>query len=74
MASAIAAFRQDREKPALLWWLFWQRFVYRQMLYFTVWKSLWMALGGVRQGWNKLVRKGTVNIGGTGKNAEGVSA
>ena len=74
LGGALLAFRMDREKPGLLWWLFWQRFVYRQMLYFTAWKSLWMALGGVRQGWNKLARKGTVNIGGAGKNVESASA
>ena len=75
LGGALIAFRLDREKPGLLWWLFWQRFVYRQLLYVTAWKSLWMALGGVHQGWNKLVRKGTVNIGGAPKkNAEGASA
>jgi cellulose synthase/poly-beta-1,6-N-acetylglucosamine synthase-like glycosyltransferase/peptidoglycan/xylan/chitin deacetylase (PgdA/CDA1 family)/spore germination protein YaaH len=55
------AFRLDREKPRLLWWLFWQRFVYRQLMYAVLWKSLVTALQGARAGWGKTDRKGSVN-------------
>jgi len=61
LGSALA-FRLDRERWSLLLWLFWQRFVYRQLLYGVVWKALWTALIGFRQGWGKLARKGTVNL------------
>lgn len=60
IAGALVAFRLDRERLSLLWWLFWQRFVYRQLLYVVAWKSLLTALGGAAQSWNKLLRKGTV--------------
>jgi cellulose synthase/poly-beta-1,6-N-acetylglucosamine synthase-like glycosyltransferase len=62
LAGAAAAVRMDREDAGLLWWLFWQRFVYRQMLYGVIWKATWTALSGFRQGWGKLARKGTVSL------------
>ena len=62
MAGAFVAVRMDREDKSLLWWLFWQRFVYRQMLYVVIWKSLWTAIAGHRAGWNKLARRGTVAV------------
>lgn len=62
LAGSAIAIRMDREDSSLLWWLFWQRFVYRQMLYVVIWKATWTALSGFRQGWNKLARKGTVSL------------
>ena len=62
LAGAFVAVRMDKEDKSLLWWLFWQRFVYRQMLYVVIWKSLWTAIAGHRAGWNKLARRGTVAI------------
>ena len=62
LIGSLAAFRLDKEKPGLIWWLFWQRFVYRQMMYAVVWKSLVNALRGAKQGWGKLERKGTVRV------------
>lgn len=62
LAGAFVAVRIDKEDKSLLWWLFWQRFVYRQMLYVVIWKSLWTAIAGHRAGWNKLARRGTVAI------------
>jgi len=61
LAGAYAAFTLDREKKALLGWLFWQRFVYRQLMYAVVLKSFKTALHGIQAGWGKLERKGTVN-------------
>lgn len=59
-AGALLAFRFDKENPSALVWLFWQRFLYRQLMYGVVLKSLRTALQGLRTGWGKLERKGTV--------------
>ena len=59
LAGALVAYRLDRERPHDLWWLFWQRFVYRQVMYAVVIKSLRRAVVGRRTGWGKLQRKGT---------------
>jgi cellulose synthase/poly-beta-1,6-N-acetylglucosamine synthase-like glycosyltransferase/peptidoglycan/xylan/chitin deacetylase (PgdA/CDA1 family)/spore germination protein YaaH len=60
LAAAFVAFRLDRERLRDLWWLFLQRFVYRQTLYYVLWKSVVSALKGRRRGWGKLRRMGTV--------------
>jgi cellulose synthase/poly-beta-1,6-N-acetylglucosamine synthase-like glycosyltransferase/peptidoglycan/xylan/chitin deacetylase (PgdA/CDA1 family) len=52
----------DREKKRLLWWLFWQRFIYRQVMYAVVWRSLRTAVIGRHAGWGKLERKNTATI------------
>jgi cellulose synthase/poly-beta-1,6-N-acetylglucosamine synthase-like glycosyltransferase len=59
-AGALLAFRFDKENPTALVWLFWQRFLYRQLMYGVVLKSVRTALRGLRTGWGKLERKGTV--------------
>lgn len=56
------AFRMEREPTRRLWWLFLQRFVYRQIMYGVIYKSLATALSGVRAGWGKLDRKATVTL------------
>jgi poly-beta-1,6 N-acetyl-D-glucosamine synthase len=61
LLSAVA-FRFDRERLRTLWWLFWQRFLYRQLMYAVLWKALAGAVGGVAHGWGKVERKGTVGI------------
>ena len=60
LVAALVAFRLDRERLRYLWWLFWQRFVYRQTLYYVLWKSMVSALKGRRTAWGKLRRMGTV--------------
>ena len=60
LVAAAIAYRLDREDPRDLWWLFWQRFVYRQMMYAVLWKSVVTAMKGKRQGWGKLDRTGAV--------------
>lgn len=60
LAGAILAFWMDRERLRLLVWLFWQRFGYRQIMYVVGWKAVLRAIAGMRQGWGKLERKGTV--------------
>jgi len=61
LAAAAVAFRLDREDPKQLWWLFWQRFVYRQTMYYVLWKAIVGAVKGKRFGWGKLQRTGTVS-------------
>jgi len=60
LGGAILAYALEREAPWDLVWMFWQRFIYRQLMYMVVWKSLRHALVGRRAGWDKLERKGTV--------------
>ncbi|MBI5168137.1 MAG: glycosyltransferase [Candidatus Eisenbacteria bacterium] len=59
LLGASIAIALDRERRRLLWWLFWQRFVYRQVMYAVVWRSLRRALDGHSAGWGKLERKNT---------------
>jgi peptidoglycan-N-acetylglucosamine deacetylase len=64
LIGAFVAYWLDRERYRDLWWLFWQRFVYRQLMYAVLWKSVVTAIKGKRQGWGKLERKGTVQLAG----------
>ena len=60
LLGALVAFLLDREKLRGLWWLFFQRLVYRQIMYGVLLKSLVHALRGAAAGWGKVERKGTV--------------
>src|SRR5207248_8936337 len=60
LIGSLVAFRLDREDPRVLVWLFWQRFLYRQLMYAVLLKSVKTAVSGMRAGWGKLERKGTV--------------
>ena len=58
--SACFAFLLERkERWRLLWWLFLQRFCYRQVMYYVMIKSVAMAVRGPVVGWGKLERKAT---------------
>lgn len=57
---ALVAFRLEGRKIGMLRWLFLQRFVYRQIMYGVLLKSIWTAFQGARQGWGKLDRKANV--------------
>lgn len=60
-AGAFAAFMMEKaEQKKLLWWLFIQRFGYRQVMYWVMVKSVFTALRGAIVGWGKLERKATV--------------
>ncbi len=61
---SLAAFRLEREDMKQLWWLFWQRFVYRQTMYYVLWQALIGAMKGKAQGWGKLQRTGSVRFAG----------
>ena len=60
LIGSLVAYKLDREDPKVLVWLFWQRFLYRQLMYAVVLKSIKTAVSGIRAGWGKLERKGTV--------------
>jgi poly-beta-1,6 N-acetyl-D-glucosamine synthase len=62
LIGSLVAFRLDRENNKMLVWLFWQRFLYRQLMYAVLIKSVTTALSGMRTGWGKLERKGTVKV------------
>ncbi|HEV8661465.1 MAG TPA: glycosyltransferase [Thermoanaerobaculia bacterium] len=62
LIGAAVAFKLDREDGRMLVWLFWQRFLYRQLMYAVLLKSIKTAISGMRTGWGKLERKGTVEF------------
>ncbi len=59
LAAALAFALERREQWSLLWWLFLQRFCYRQVMYYVMVKSFGVALHGKIVGWGKLERKAT---------------
>lgn len=59
---ASLAIAMDKGNPRLLPWLFIQRLVYRQVMYYVILKSVVMALRGGAVGWDKFERKGTAQI------------
>ena len=61
-AACFAFILEKREQWRLLWWLFLQRFCYRQVMYYVMIKSVSTAFSGVVVGWGKLERKATVEI------------
>jgi cellulose synthase/poly-beta-1,6-N-acetylglucosamine synthase-like glycosyltransferase/peptidoglycan/xylan/chitin deacetylase (PgdA/CDA1 family)/spore germination protein YaaH len=63
--AAILAFALERKESwGLLIWLFWQRFFYRQLMYYVAVKSTLTSLRGAVVGWGKLERKATVRTTG----------
>src|SRR5688500_18794883 len=59
LAACFAFLLERRERWSLLWWLFLQRFCYRQVMYYVMIKSVAMALRGPVVGWGKLERIAT---------------
>lgn len=57
---ALPAMILDKEDVRLVAWLPLQRFVYRQLMYVVILKSLYTAVHGSIVGWGKIERKGTV--------------
>ena len=53
---------EKREQKNLLWWMFIQRFGYRQVMYWVMVKSVYTAIRGAVVGWGKLERKATVQV------------
>jgi cellulose synthase/poly-beta-1,6-N-acetylglucosamine synthase-like glycosyltransferase/peptidoglycan/xylan/chitin deacetylase (PgdA/CDA1 family)/spore germination protein YaaH len=60
VAAAFAFILEKKEHWRLLWWLFLQRFCYRQVMYYVMIKSVAVAARGSTVGWGKLDRKATV--------------
>jgi cellulose synthase/poly-beta-1,6-N-acetylglucosamine synthase-like glycosyltransferase len=60
LAAAFAFVLEKDEQWSLLWWLFLQRFCYRQVMYYVMVKSVLRAVQGAVVGWGKLERKATV--------------
>jgi peptidoglycan-N-acetylglucosamine deacetylase len=63
VSACFAFLLERRERWRLVWWLFLQRFCYRQVLYYVMIKSVAMAIRGPVVGWGKLERKATVEAG-----------
>ncbi len=59
-AACFAFLLERNERWRLLWWLFLQRFCYRQVMYYVMVKSVATAVNGAVVGWGKLERKATV--------------
>ena len=66
MAGAALAFAYEKEDYRKLVWMIPQRFIYRQLMYYILFKSFNKALKGELQGWGVLKRTGNV------KQVEGV--
>jgi cellulose synthase/poly-beta-1,6-N-acetylglucosamine synthase-like glycosyltransferase len=62
VAASFAFLLEKREHWRLLWWLFLQRFCYRQVMYYVMIKSVAVAARGTTVGWGKLDRKATVEV------------
>ncbi len=61
--SAVLAFALERtENVRLLVLLFWQRFFYRQVMYYVAVRAVIASLKGSAVGWNKVERKATVQL------------
>jgi hypothetical protein len=57
---SVMAFSFEKEKFYRLIWLIPQRFVYRQLMYVVLFKSISRAIKGEGQGWGSLKRTGNV--------------
>jgi hypothetical protein len=62
VSACFAFLLERRERWRLLWWLFLQRFCYRQVMYYVMVKSVATAARGALVGWGKLERKATVEV------------
>jgi len=51
-----------KEDWKLLFWLFWQRLLYRQVMYYIAAKSVFAALRGRSVAWAKVERKATIPL------------
>jgi peptidoglycan-N-acetylglucosamine deacetylase len=60
IAGAALAFAFDKEDYKKLLWIIPQRFIYRQLMYYVLIKSVRKAMKGEIQGWGKLKRTGNV--------------
>ncbi|MBV8388196.1 MAG: glycosyltransferase family 2 protein, partial [Mucilaginibacter sp.] len=61
---AIIAFRMEREDYKKLVYIIPQRFIWRQLMYYVLFKSIRKALKGELSGWGVLKRTGSVSVKG----------
>ncbi len=59
---SLIAFAFEKEKPYKLIWLLPQRFVYRQLMYVVLFRSIRKAIKGETQNWGILKRTGNVKL------------
>lgn len=62
VAVSLVAFLFEKEKPYKLIWLLPQRFVYRQLMYIVLFRSIRRAIKGEMQSWGVLKRTGHVKL------------
>jgi len=62
VAVSLLAFMFEKQKPFKLIWLLPQRFVYRQLMYVVLFRSIRQAIKGETQGWGVLKRTGNVKL------------
>lgn len=62
LITSLYAFGLEKENPKPLIWLLIQRVVYRQLTTYVVLKSIISIFKGIMVGWNKLQRKGNVEL------------
>ena len=60
VAGAALAFAFEKEDYTKLIWMIPQRLIYRQMMYYIIFKSFYRAIKGELQGWGSLKRTGSV--------------
>jgi cellulose synthase/poly-beta-1,6-N-acetylglucosamine synthase-like glycosyltransferase len=64
LSTTVAFLLERKEDWQLLVWLFFQRFLYRQLMYYVAVKATLTAIHGTIVGWGKLERKATVVVDG----------
>lgn len=62
ITSAIPFILEHKEDWTLIAWMPFQRFYYRQLMYYVAIKSIWTAVKGRIVGWGKFERKATVEV------------
>ncbi len=62
VAISLLAFGFEKEKPIKLLWLLPQRFIYRQLMYIILFRSVVKAIKGEGQGWGSLKRTGNAQL------------
>lgn len=58
----LAFFLEKKEEWRLLPWIFLQRLVYRQLMYYVLFQAIFSAIRGHSVGWGNIERKGTVHL------------
>lgn len=59
---SITAFRYEKQALRDVWWIIPQRFVYRQLMYVVLYRSIRKAIKGEGQGWGVLNRTGRAQL------------